>query len=139
MVSLMIAGHSRQAVLLLPSHIHNLCGIIDVCILLHFAYQTNSFLDNYEPEDDTPSEMDDDTLNSTLARKGKKRQKHFLHEDLIILQQEQMEAHREQEERNRMFFIRLWKTKSLRSFAFGQFTLLLACCTLRISLSFRKT
>ena len=103
--------------------------------MLHFANQTNSFLDNYEPEDDTPSEMDDDTVNSTLARKGKKRQKHFLHEDLIILPQEQMEAQQEQEERNRMFFIRL----SLRSFAFGRFTLLLACCALRISLSFRKT
>ena len=72
--------------------------------MLHFAYQTNSFLDNYEPEDDTPSEMDDGNLNSTLVRKGKKRQKRSLHEDLIILQQEQMEAQREQEERNRMFF-----------------------------------
>ena len=68
-----------------------------------FSYQTNSFLDNYEPEDDTPSEMDDDILNSTLVRKGKKRQKRSLHEDLIILRQEQMEAQREQEERNRMF------------------------------------
>ena len=48
--------------------------------------------------------MDDDNLNSTLVRKGKKRQKRSLHKDLIILQQEQMEAQREQEERNRMFF-----------------------------------
>ena len=62
--------------------------------MLHFAYQTNSFLDNYEPEDDTPSEMDDDNLNSTLVRKGKKQQKRSLHEDLIILQKEQMEAQR---------------------------------------------
>ena len=109
MVSLMTASHSRQAVLLLTSYIHNLCGIIDVCILLHFAYQTNSLLDNYEPEDDTPSEMDDDNLNSTLVRKGKNRQKRSLHEDLIILQQKQMEAQREQEERNRMLFRRIWK------------------------------
>ena len=69
-----------------------------------FAYQTNFFLDNYKPEDDTPSEMDDDNLNSTLVFKGKKRQKLSLHEGLIILEQEQMEAQREQEERNRMFF-----------------------------------
>ena len=72
--------------------------------MLHFAYQRNSFLDKYEPEDDTPNEMDGDNLNSTLVRKDKKRQKRSLHEDLIILQQEQMEAQREQEERNRMFF-----------------------------------
>ena len=72
--------------------------------MLLFSYQTNSFLDNYETEDDTPSEMDDDILNSTLVRKGKKRQKRSLHKDLFILQQEQMEAQREQEERNRMFF-----------------------------------
>ena len=71
--------------------------------MLLFSYQTNSFLDNFEPEDDTPSEMDDDILNSTLVRKGKKRQKRSLHEDLIILQQEQMEAQREKQERNRMF------------------------------------
>ena len=69
--------------------------------MLHFAY---SFLDNYEPEDDTPSKMDDGNFNSTLVRKGKKRQKRSLHEDLIILQQEQVEAQREQEEHNRMFF-----------------------------------
>ena len=69
-----------------------------------FSYQTNSFLDNYEAENDTPSEMDDDNLNSTWVRKGKTRQKRSLHEDLIILQQEQMEAQREQEERSRMFF-----------------------------------
>ena len=72
--------------------------------MLLFSYQTNSFLDNYETEDDTPSEMDDDILNSTLVRTGKKRQKRSLHEDSFILQQEQMEAQREQEERNRMFF-----------------------------------
>ena len=72
--------------------------------MLHFAYQTNSFLDNYEPEDDTPSEMDDDNFNSTLVCKDKKRQKLSLHEGLIILQQEQMEVQREQEERNKMFF-----------------------------------
>ena len=77
--------------------------------MLHFAYQTNSLLDNYEPEDDTPSEIDDDNLNSTLVRKGKNRQKRSLHEDLIILQQKQMEAQREQEERNRMLFRRIWK------------------------------
>ena len=75
--------------------------------MLDFAYQTNSFLDNYEPEDDTPSEMDDDNLNSTIVRKGKKRQKCSLHEYLIILQQEQMEAQQEQEKRNRMFFHRI--------------------------------
>ena len=72
--------------------------------MLHFAYQANSFLDNYEPEDDTPSEMNDKNLNSTLVRKDKKRQKRSLHEDLIILPQEQMEAQREQEKRDRMFF-----------------------------------
>ena len=85
--------------------------------MLHFAYQTNSFLDNYEPEDDTPSEMDDDNLNSTLVRKGKKQQKRSLHEDLIILQQEQMEAQREQEreaeveerEKDRKFLLELGK------------------------------
>ena len=71
--------------------------------MLHFAYQTNSFLDNYEPEDDTPSKMDDGNLNSTLLRKDKKWQKRSLHEDLIILQQDQMDVQREQEERNRMF------------------------------------
>ena len=75
--------------------------------MLHFTYQTNSFLDNYEPEDDTPSEMDDDNLHSTFVRKGKKRQKRSLQEDLIVLQQEQMEAQREQEESNRMFFCRI--------------------------------
>ena len=63
MISLKIAGHSRQAVLPLTSDINNLCGIIDVCLLSYFAYQTNSFLNNYEPEDDTPSEMDDDNLH----------------------------------------------------------------------------
>ena len=48
--------------------------------------------------------MDDDNLNSNLVCKSKKRQKCFLHEDLIILQQEQIEAQWKQEERNRMFF-----------------------------------
>ena len=74
---------------------------------MHFPYQRNSFLDKYEPEDDTPSEMDGDNLNSTLVRKDKKRQKRSLHEDLIILQQEHMEAQREQEKSNRMFFQRI--------------------------------
>ena len=41
--------------------------------------------------------MDGDNLNSIFVCKGKKRQKRFLHEDLIILQQEQLEG-------NRMFF-----------------------------------
>ena len=101
----MIADHSRrEAVLLLTSYIHSLCGVIAVCILLHFSYQINSFLDNYKPEDDTPSEMNDDNLNSTLVCKGKKRQNRSLHEVLITLQQEQMEAKREHEERNTMFF-----------------------------------
>ena len=72
--------------------------------MFHFAYQANSFLDNYESEDDTPSEMNDKNLNSTLVRKDKKREKRSLHEDLIILQQEQMEAERKQEKRDRMFF-----------------------------------
>ena len=48
--------------------------------------------------------MDDDNLNSNLVCKSKKRQKCFLHGDLIILQQEQIEAQWKQEERNRMFF-----------------------------------
>ena len=48
--------------------------------------------------------MDDDNLNSTLVCESKKRQKRSLHEDLIVLQQEQMEAQRKQEERNWMFF-----------------------------------
>ena len=74
---------------------------------MHFValcLSDNSFLDNYEPEDDTPSEMDDGNFNSTLVCKDKKRQKLSLHEGLIILQQEQMEVQREQEERNKMFF-----------------------------------
>ena len=48
--------------------------------------------------------MDDDILNLSLVRQGKKRQKRSRHEDLIILQQEQIEVQREQEEHNRMFF-----------------------------------
>ena len=48
--------------------------------------------------------MNDDNLNSTLVCKGKKRQNRSLHEVLITLQQEQMEAKREHEERNTMFF-----------------------------------
>ena len=48
--------------------------------------------------------MNDKNLNSTLVRKDQKRQKSSLHEDLIILQQEQMEAQREHEKRDRMFF-----------------------------------
>ena len=59
-----------------------------------FCLSENSFLDNNEPEDDTTSEMDHGNLNSTLVLKSKKRQKRYLHEDLIILQQEQMEAQR---------------------------------------------
>ena len=51
-----------------------------------FAYQKNYLLDNYKPEDGTPSEMDDDNLNFTLVGKTKKRQKRSVHEDLIILQ-----------------------------------------------------
>ena len=72
--------------------------------MLLFSYQANSFLDNCEPEDDTASKMDDDILNLSLVRQGKKRQKRSRHEDLIILQQEQIEVQREQEEHNRMFF-----------------------------------
>ena len=36
--------------------------------------------------------MVDGNLNSTLVCKSKKRKKCFLHEDLIILQQEQIDA-----------------------------------------------
>ena len=79
--------------------------------MLDFVSQTNSILDNYEPEDDTPSEMDDDNLDLNLVRKGKKRQKRSLNEDLIILQQEQMEAQREQEERSSMFFRQIIEEK----------------------------
>ena len=78
----MIAGHSRQRLyFFLRSYIHNLCVDIDVCISFHFFNQINSFLDNFEPKDDTNSEMDDGNLNSALVHKDKKRQKRSLHED----------------------------------------------------------
>lgn len=48
--------------------------------------------------------MVDGNLNSTLVCKSKKRKKCVLREDLIILQQEQIEAQWKQEECNRMFF-----------------------------------
>ena len=52
---------------------------------------SDKFFSN-EPEDDTPSKMDDGNLNSTLVRKDKKWQIRSLYEDLIILQQDQMEV-----------------------------------------------
>ena len=71
----MRADHSRrEAVLLLTSYIHSLCSVIDVWILLHFSNYINSFLDNYEPEDDAPSELNDDSLSSTLVCKVKNRE-----------------------------------------------------------------
>ena len=63
----MMPGHSRwKAVLLSTSYIHNLCGVINVCLLLHFFYKINYFLDNYKPGGDILSETDDSNLNSTF-------------------------------------------------------------------------
>lgn len=76
------SAFQTEAVLLLISYIHN----------HNFGCQIKPFLDSYEPRDYILSEMVDGNLNSTLVCKSKKRKKCVLREDLIILQQEQIEA-----------------------------------------------